>query len=127
MSSENQSLSLQNIAHETRINALECEKAPLLKKIEEMNRDMNTLSYQIKEKENLVVTKELEIENLNEKMTSQSRLMKHLEAQVRTLKREFVLLGGLENIEEIKNAVTAAYTKYAGLSQHVDKKVLNFR
>jgi hypothetical protein len=43
------------------------------------------------------------------------------------LKREFVLLGGLENIEEIKNAVTAAYTKYAGLSQHVDKKVLNFR
>jgi len=112
LSSKNQSLSLQKSVIETRSHEIESEKVPLYSQIEEMSKDTKALSHQLKEKDKVAIEKELEISRYKQKMKIQEKQIKLLEAQVRTLKREFVIIGGLENDVEIKNAVTAAYKKY---------------
>jgi chromosome segregation ATPase len=112
LSSQNQSLSLQKSVIETRSNEIENEKVPLFSQIEEMSKDTKALSHELKEKDKFAIAKELEISRNTQKMKNQEKQMKLLEAQVRTLKREFVIIGGLENDVEMKNAIIAAYKKY---------------
>ena len=112
LSSQNQSLSLQKSVIETRSHEIESEKVPLYSQIEEMRKDTKALSHKLKEKDKFATAKELEISRNTQKMKIQEKQIKLLEAQVRTLKREFVVIGGLETDVEIKNAVTAAYKKY---------------
>ena len=112
LSSQNQSLSLQKSVIETRSNEIENEKVPLFSQIEEMSKDTKALSHELKEKDKFAIAKELEISRNTQKMKSQEKQMKLLEAQIRTLKREFVVIGGLENDVEMKNAIIAAYKKY---------------
>jgi len=112
LSSQNQSLSLQKSVIETRSHEIESEKVPLFSQIEEMSKDTKALTHTLKEKDKFATAKELEISRNTQKMKSQEKQMKLLEAQIRTLKREFVVIGGLENEVEIKNAVIAAFKKY---------------
>lgn len=77
-----------------------------------MSKDTKALTHTLKEKDKFATAKELEISRNTQKMKSQEKQMKLLEAQIRTLKREFVVIGGLENEVEIKNAVIAAFKKY---------------
>ena len=112
LSSQNQSLSLQKSVIETRSHEIENEKVPLFSQIEEMSKDTKALSHELKEKDKFAIAKELEISRNTQKMKNQEKQMKLLEAQVRTLKREFVIIGGLENDVEMKNAIIAAYKKY---------------
>ena len=100
---------------ETQVNDLKLEKVPLHAEISEAEKQISSLSNQLKKEKNLVQLRESERNQVKDRLSCQMRRIKHLEGEVRAMKRDFVLLGGLDDEVEVKKKIDSLYKQHVGV------------
>ena len=112
LSAQNKSLTTLKLLLETQIEDLRLEKVPLHAKFNDLEKQMISLSYDLSEERKAVTARENERDQFKEKVSCQMRRIKRLEGDVRAMKREFVLLAGLEDDGEVNAKIDCLYRKH---------------
>jgi uncharacterized protein involved in exopolysaccharide biosynthesis len=97
---------------ETQVNDLKLEKVPLHAEISQAEKQISSLSNQLKKEKNLVQLRESERNQVKDRLSCQMRRIKQLEGEVRAMKRDFVLLGGLDDEVEVKKKIDSLYKQH---------------
>ena len=121
LSNRNKSLTTLKSLLENQISDLESEKAPLKARTEKIQNELSALSTKLSEEKEILKAKEFENSRNQCKLKNQERQMKKMEGEIRVMKREFVILAGLEGEQEIKAEIDMAYKKY-GIGEELTRK-----
>jgi len=112
LSTQNKSVTTIKHLLETQVHDLQKEKIPLKTTITDLEKEMNALSHNLSQQKKTVQAKELMIHQNEATIHSKVKLINKLEMDIRALKREFVILAGLEDDGEMNTKIDAAYRKY---------------
>ncbi len=96
---------------ETTIEDLKLEKVPLLDTIRDMEERIVSLSNDLSLTQKAVSMMENERDQSKDKLVCQLKRIKKAESEARSLKREIVLLAGLEKESEVKAKIGFLYGK----------------
>jgi chromosome segregation ATPase len=103
---------------ESQIEDMQQEKVPVNECIQSLNQQIIDLKCNLEAQRNEMTKKDLQLDQRDMKLRSQTKNVKSLEQTIRLLKREFIILSGLIDSDDtanrklLKDRLNMAYQKY---------------
>jgi chromosome segregation ATPase len=95
-----------------KLQSIENSKTSMLTEIENLKNQQSTLEHEIRLRNKIIEEKDVARQRLESKLNSSNKEKQHLSNQTRAMKRELVLLAGM-NEKELRTAIDGICTKYS--------------